>query len=181
MTRPPSVGYVAFEVAIGMRRAADDPVCAACFALAACATEMRPHTPRQSFNGNPPRLGSGMLGNRNLEHAVVPLGADTLRVRGVRQYETQVKAPKMALAPLPLRGTLLGSGDATLLAALTGKSQHPVVQVDLDGLGVHAWQVDQELESVLVFDDVDRRRPLSRRTVAIGVAEVAEDSVDLVL
>jgi hypothetical protein len=122
-----------------------------------------------------------MLGDGNLQHAIVALGADTLRVRRVRENEHAMEAPQTPLTALTLRYTLSCGRDLSLFAPLAREGQHAVVQRDFYGAGVHAGEVDEQLESVLVLQDIDRGCPFRGGTAALGITEVAEDAIDLVL
>src|SRR3954453_23581550 len=133
-----------------------------------------------SVDADPARRDLGALRNRNLEHAVLAGRLDAVRIGDVRQREATVEE---AMRTLDARQLAVLLADLGLALALD--REYALLHRHFDVLRIDAGNVGEDDEAVVLFLDVDARRPLSRDDVRlvglVGVEETIEHVPDLVL
>src|ERR1035438_5937215 len=98
-------------------------------------------------------LGFGFLGQLDLQHALVVVSLNLLRINGCRQSEGAGKA-----AILTLHATIVLFFLFLLELALTVNGQRVVLDTDVDVLLVDSRYFDLQRDVVLIFVDVNRQR-----------------------
>src|SRR3954453_11594192 len=133
-----------------------------------------------SVDADPARRDLGTLRNRNLEHAVLAGRLDAVRIGDVRQREATVEQTMRALDARQLAVLL-----ANLGLALALDRENALLHRHFNVLRIDAGNVSEDDEAVVLFLDVDARRPLARndlrRVGLVGIEEPIEHVPDLVL
>src|SRR6185437_8222663 len=119
------------------------------------------------------RRGFGTLRNRHLEHAVLADGLDAFRVGAVRQRETTIEQAMRALDARQLAVLL-----ARFRLALALDRENALLHRDLDILRIDAGNVGEDGEAVVLFLDVDARRPLTGDDVRLIGLLIGEKTVE---
>src|SRR5579859_3810147 len=124
------------------------------------------------------RLGFGLLGQRDLQHALVVVGRDVLGVHGLGQSEGASEAAVLALHAAVVFFFLF-----LLDLALAVHGQRAVLHADIDVFLVDARDFDLQRDLVFVFVDVNGGSKGAGRkglVLASGVG-LAENAIDAVL
>src|SRR6185312_4245320 len=102
------------------------------------------------------RRGFGPFGNGNLQHPVLALGADALRISAVGQRETAMEHATRALD-----ARVVFILDLAFALALAPDRQHALVHVDFDVLGVDARDISLDHEALVFLTNVHAGRPFA--------------------
>src|SRR5690606_37752643 len=129
---------------------------------------MPPRPPRpgrglpRSFDGDPARRAFRTLRNGDLQLAVPSGGTDAIGIGGVGQREAAVEDATGTLKAGVALGLLARFGPA-----LAPDAQHTLVHRHLDVLGVHAGDVRQDDETIVLLLDVHPRHPFAGHDVGL--------------
>jgi hypothetical protein len=123
-----------------------------------------------------PRRALGALRDHDLEHPVPATRLDSVGVGAVRQREAPVEH---AVRPFDagVAAILLG----VLGLALAADGEDALVHAHFDVLRVHARDVGEDQETILLLADVDARHPLAGDHVRLIARLLAEEAVEQVL
>ena len=112
-----------------------------------------------------------------VQHPILVIGLYPLRVDRVRQREA---ATECAVRPLDAQVVVLL--DFLLELALAANGEHVVLYADIEFLGIDSGQVCLDQQFVLVFADVNRRRPCRKVGFAfIALERIRKQTIDLIL